>query len=116
MIATQKEREDVGSREAVFTQVLLLHVTKICLQLEGKEIAHVYNRHLPTALFTLRADQDRRKAQLSQAREPASPESPGSGAALLQWVQGYSLGSQGNFSSPGFCGIVTSAPGKQWFP
>lgn len=76
MIATQKEREDVGSREAVFTQVLLLHVTKICLQLEGKEIARVQQAP-PHALFTLRADQDRRKAQLSQAREPASPESPG---------------------------------------
>lgn len=34
MIATQKKCEDVGARKAVFTQVVLLHVTKIHLQLE----------------------------------------------------------------------------------
>ena len=52
----------------------------------------MYNSHLLTALFAIRADQDE-KAQLTQARARASPESPGGGAALLQWGQGYSLGS-----------------------
>lgn len=49
MIATQKERENVGSRKAVFPQVLLLYITKIYLHLFPRPRAEVF--HCVSHLF-----------------------------------------------------------------